>query len=464
MAQTGNDHSLPRPDAAETRRIVAIAAPLTAAYAAEMGMVITDMIIVGRLGSDELAAVGLTGDLFWILLLMGMGVIAMVGVIAAQCHGADDHAGVIEVGEQGMVIATVTSLPIMLGLWLLGPLLTMAQQDGNVVQLAGSYARALTFAVFPALWFVVLRNYVTALAQSAMVGWIMLIALLLNLLFNYALVFGRLGAPAMGVIGAGLSTTLVNWLMFLALALYLRRARVFAGLRPRLLPRALRRNLLRELLRLGAPNAATQMLNGAMFSAAALMVGTISATVLAAQQIVYTFFYLALSAAAALADAVRVRVAYGIGRRDAAAAQHSARICFALALITTLVAALPLLYAPDLLVRVFLDTEAGDNAAVLAIAVTLSLPASAFLILDGLLMVTGSAIKGLRDTISPLWISLIGYWLLGIGGGGWLCFSAGLGAPGLWWGAAAGVMVSNVLMLLRYRQRAGECAAALAEP
>ena len=97
-------------DPLETRRIVAIAAPLTAAYAAEMGMVITDMIIVGRLGSRELAAVGLTGDLFWILLLMGMGVIAMVGVIAAQCYGADDRDGVVAAGEQGMIVATILSL------------------------------------------------------------------------------------------------------------------------------------------------------------------------------------------------------------------------------------------------------------------------------------------------------------------------------------------------------------------
>ena len=96
----------------ERRTILHIALPLTAAYVAEMGMVITDMIIVGRLGSNELAAVGLAGDLFWIFLLIGMGVISIVGVLAAQSFGAGDRPGTVAACEQGMIAATVTSLPV----------------------------------------------------------------------------------------------------------------------------------------------------------------------------------------------------------------------------------------------------------------------------------------------------------------------------------------------------------------
>ena len=107
----------------ETGTIIGISLPLTAAYVAEMGMVITDMIIVGRLGSNELAAVGLAGDWFWVLLLIGMGVISIVGVIAAQCLGAGDNRGVVEVGEQGMIAATITSIPVMACVWYLGPVL-----------------------------------------------------------------------------------------------------------------------------------------------------------------------------------------------------------------------------------------------------------------------------------------------------------------------------------------------------
>ena len=183
----------------ETATILGISLPLTAAYVAEMGMVITDMIIVGRLGSNELAAVGLAGDWFWVLLLIGMGVISIVGVIAAQNLGEGNKRGVIEAGEQGMIAATITSIPVMLCVWYLGPVLGWARQDPEIVQHITDYSRILTWAVIPALWFVVLRNYITALAKSAAVGWITLAALGLNAALNYTLVYGKFGFPALGV-------------------------------------------------------------------------------------------------------------------------------------------------------------------------------------------------------------------------------------------------------------------------
>ena len=133
----------------ETRTILGISVPLTAAFVAEMGMVITDMIIVGRLGSNELAAVGLAGDWFWVLLLIGMGVISIVGVIAAQCLGAGDDDGVKAASEQGMIAATVTSVPVMLCVWYLGPVLGWAKQDPEIVRLITDYAHVITWGRVP---------------------------------------------------------------------------------------------------------------------------------------------------------------------------------------------------------------------------------------------------------------------------------------------------------------------------
>jgi MATE family multidrug resistance protein len=437
----------------ETGTIIGISLPLTAAYVAEMGMVITDMIIVGRLGSNELAAVGLAGDWFWVLLLIGMGVISIVGVIAAQCLGAGDHRGVVEVGEQGMIAATITSIPVMACVWYLGPVLGMARQDPDIVRLITDYARILTWAVFPALWFVALRHYVTALARSAGIGWITVAALGLNVALNYTLVYGKFGFPALGVTGAGYGTTIVNWVMFAALAAHILRSRHFARHRPTIVPRRINRDLLREMFALGIPISATQFLNGAMFTVAAVVVGIISAATLAAQQIVYSVIYLSLSAAAALGDAVRVRVAYGIGRRLVDASRQSAHIAFALAATTTLLAALILWIFPNALVGIFLDTADPDNANVLDISIELSTWAGWFLLLDGVLMVIANAIRGLRDTRSPLVISLAGYWAVGLGSGVVLCFPLGFGATGLWWGLVAGVAFSNILMYRRFNVR-----------
>ena len=194
---------------------------------------------------------------------------------------------------------------------------------------------------------------------------------------------------------------------------------------------------------------------------AAVVVGIISAATLAAQQIVYSVLYLSLCAAAALGDAVRVRVAYGIGRRMVDASNQSANISFVLAFVTTLVAALVLWMAPHALVSVFLDSGDPENALVLEISVALSLYAGMFLLLDGVLMVVANAIRGLRDTRSPLWISMAGYWGVGLGTGVILCFPMGYGAEGLWWGLVAGVAFSNILMYGRFRQRIAEARVAV---
>ena len=253
----------------ETRTILGISLPLTAAYVAEMGMVITDMIIVGRLGSNELAAVGLAGDWFWVLLLIGMGVISIVGVIAAQCLGAGDDEGVVSAGEQGMIAATIASVPVMLCVWYLGPVLGWARQDPDIVRLITGYSRVLTWAVLPALWFVALRHYVTALARSQAIGWITVSALALNVALNYTFVYGRFGLPALGVVGAGLGTTIVNWVMFGALVTHVKGSRHFALHRPTIVPRHLDRALLGEIFRPGLPISLTQFLNGPMFTVAA---------------------------------------------------------------------------------------------------------------------------------------------------------------------------------------------------
>ena len=191
--------------------------PLMAAYIAEMGMMITDMIIVGRLGSNELAAVGLAADWFYVLLLIGMGVISIVGVLVAQSFGEGNRQGIINAAEQGLIVAVLCSIPVMIAIWYLGPALQYARQDPDVIRLISDYSRPLALSVLPALLFVVLRNYVTALEKASGIMTITVVALALNLALNYALVFGRFGMPALGVVGAAIGTTLVNWLMFLTL-------------------------------------------------------------------------------------------------------------------------------------------------------------------------------------------------------------------------------------------------------
>jgi MATE family multidrug resistance protein len=278
-------------------------------------------------------------------------------------------------------------------------------------------------------------------------------ALLLNLALNYTLVYGKFGLPALGVVGAGVGTTVVSWTMFFFLAGHMFASRHFANFRPRLFPRVIDSELLRTIFALGLPITAAQLLGAGMFTVAAVLIGILGADLLAAQQIVYTVIYIALSVSLAIGDAVRVRAAYGIGARSVESARLSIILGLCMAAAATVLASAILWLFPELIVSIFLNTADRANADVLLIAVNLSAYAGTFQIFDGVLIVLGNGLRGLRDTRSPMWIMLAGYWLIGIGMGAVLCFALNFGAPGLWWGLILGPVVGNVLMTATFRRR-----------
>lgn len=439
--------------AGERASLAAISGPLIAAYLVEMAMLIIDMIIVGHLGSIELAAVGLAGDWFYVLLLIGMGTVSMVAVLVAHARGVGDIAAAGRAVEQGLLVATVFSVPIMLATWYLGPLLALTGQDPGVVAAVGPYARALTFAVPPILWFTVLRNYVTAIEKPMVIFVLSVAALFLNAGLNYALVFGHFGLPALGVFGAGLGTTIVSWLMFAGLALHvtggaarlrIRWSRALYGREPALFG---------EIVSLGLPVAGAQLLSGGMFTVAAVLIGLLSAAALAAQQIVYTVVYISLSIASGLGDAVRVRVAFGIAKQSPPAARQAAGITIRMGIAVFGLGALVLWLVPGHIVRLFLDMEDAANVPVLEAALSFAFAAGLFQILMGLQIIAANAMRGLRDTRTPMLYAILGYWVLGLGSGTVACFGLGWGGVGMWWGMSAGVAVSSTLMALTFFRR-----------
>jgi MATE family multidrug resistance protein len=233
----------------------------------------------------------------------------------------------------------------------------------------------------------------------------------------------------------------------------------FATCRPRLIPRAIDFELLNDIFVLGLPITAAQLLSAGMFTVAAVLIGVLGADFLAAQQIVYTVIYVALSVSLGIGDAVRVRVAYGIGLRSVDAARCSTMIGLCMAAAVTVFASAVLWLFPELIVSIFIDTGNVANAGVLLLAANLSVYAGLFQIFDGVLIVLANALRGLRDTRSPMWIMLSGYWFVGIGAAVILCFPLKLGAAGLWCGLILGPVTANVLMTAGFRRRIGEATA-----
>ncbi len=434
----------------ETRLLLRIALPLIGAYVAEYAMFLTTKMVVGRLGYHELAAVGLAGDLAFELLVVLMGLLSIVGVLAAHAEGAGRKRDAGQTVRQGFIVATAIGIPGTVLIWNLDWVLSWMGQDPKVIALTTPYLRGLSGFLLPVLWFSVLRNFVAAISRAGSVLVITVAAVGMNYLLTLGLVHGYAGMPALGVAGAGWATNIVSWAMLVCLTVYifytpaLRGYGVFFG-RLKFDP-----VLCREILRLGTPIAALVLLEAGLFVAVSILSGVIGAKQLAAHQIIMGWVGIPFVVALGLAEATMVRVAHGMGRSGVTTAREVGILGMVIGVVAlTLMMVIPLA-VPEQIVRVFMDPSDTGYADVAAIASQLLFIAAIFQVSDGLQAISSRALRGLKDTVAPLWLAGFGYWVLGIGGGCLLAFPMGLGARGLWWGLAIGLIVTSILLTIRF--------------
>ena len=434
----------------EARMLLVIAGPLIAAYLADFAMTLTAKAIVGRLGYRELASIGLAGDLATEILIIVVGILSVIGVLVAQAEGSCRKADAGRAARQGFIVVTVLGVPAAILVWHLDTVLALTGQDPDIIDLMGPYLHPLAVGLLPLLWFFVLRIFVASLAKTGAIMVITLAAVGLNYVLCLGLVTGVFGLPELGVAGAGWAKSVVAVFMLLALFVYTYRTPTFRGyglFRGRL---KLDLGVCREIFRLGLPVGGLVILEASLFAAVSIFSGILGAVQLATYHVIIAWVGIAFMTAHGLAEASMVRVAYAAGRGSIAASRQAGLLTFAMGVTwLTLLSAIPLNF-PEPLVRVFLDPADPGFDAVLALTSRLLILAAFFQIFDGLQVMASLALRGLKDTIVPLWLGGIGYWVLGIAGGWLLAFPLGMDADGLWWGMAVGLIVTGSLLALRF--------------
>ena len=433
----------------ELGKLLKIAAPLALYYLTEVAMGVTSMIIVGRLGSNELAAVGLSFNMLIECVLVSFGILSMVSVLSSQAMGRGNQGDITRIVVQGFWVAGGLSVVVLLFGFSIPKIFVWTGQDPIVTQISTEYVfHAMWFAPF-ALGFVVLRNFLVVLSKPQVVLFVTIPALLLNWLLNYALVLGNFGFPAMGVSGAGVSTTLVNVLMFVALFMYVsldrecRSYRLFQSLR------LFDPTIIRSIFSLGIPAGATAFLEGGLFMVVGILMGTLGADWLAANEVLFHILGTSFVIAAAVGESAAVRIAFNVGSRRPHMAQWNAQSAMIIGACVMFTSALLLWNFPEYVVAIFLDINAPENANTVAIAITLTTIAAVFQVSDGLQAVAGWSLRGLKDTLVPMWIATGGYWLCGLGGGYLAGFVWGYGAQGIWWGMAGGLTAAALMLSAR---------------
>lgn len=440
---------------AELRATVLLALPLVFGNLAQSAIYATDLIWVGRLGADSLAAAALGVNLYTACMIFGMGLMTAASPMIARERGRRSNSirDVRRTVRQSCWAAVTIVVPLWAVMWNGEAVLLLMDQDPALAAMAGTMLRWLQWGLLPYLFFLVLRNYIAALERPHWGVGVLVAGLPVNALLAWILIFGHLGAPAMGLAGAGLASALTNLLLFLGLAAVVagdrqfRRYRLFGRFWVADWPRY------RAVWVLGLPIAVTLAFEVTVFNAAVFLMGLIDKPSLAAHAIAIQIAAMAFMVPMGLAQAATVRVGFWQGRGDAAAVARAGWLSLAIAFCFSAAAAAVLIGVPRLLIGVFLDPGDPANALVIRLAVSFLAVAALFQIVDGAQAVGAGVLRGLHDTRVPMLYAGFGYWVVGIGVGTLLAFPAGLRGIGIWLGLASGLAAVAVLMVLRWMRR-----------
>jgi MATE family multidrug resistance protein len=432
-----------------------LAVPMALTQLGQIAMMTTDLAFIGRLGSDAVAAASLAHTVFFVSFTFGMGLVSAVAPLAAQAFGARDPRMVRRALRVGLWAALLIALPLMALPFRGEEILLALGQAPAAAELAQQYLFGLVWGILPALWFIAIRGFMSAVNRPEPVLWITLAAIPANALLVYLLLYGKAGLPELGLFGAGLATTIVNLGTFLAGVYFtayrrpFRKYHVFGHIW------RIDWHLMRKLAIVGAPISIAFLLEYGLFGAAGLLMGLISTTALAAHQIALQIAAILFMVPFGIGMAATVRVGHAVGRVDAPAVKRAGLVAIGLGIAFMSSMTLIVILARYAIAEIFLG-EATDATAQLT--ATLLLIGSTFFVADGIQTIAAGALRGMNDTRVPLLFATISYWLVGFTCACALGFWTALGAIGVWIGLSVGTAVYAILLGLRFRRLADRLA------
>ncbi len=434
----------------ELRRTASLAWPLVIAQLAVIAINTTDVIMMGWLGPEYLAAGILSTAISHPILLAVLGLLSVVTPLVAQNLASRKFKEIRRTTRQGLwlaVLASIVSVPILINMEFL---ISVLQLDSSIAKLAQSYMDTAVWYLIPVFLFFVLRNLVSAHSDTKVILNITLLGIVLNGLGNYALMFGNFGFPRLELRGAGISTTIVNSFMFLALLLYVLKHPRYK--RYYILVRIYKPDwtIFRKILKLGSPVALMIASESGLFSAAAVLIGWLGTSELAGHAVALQITAIAFMIPLGLSHATTIRVGYGYGLQDRFKLILAGWVSIGLA-VGCMVGTLLLFFViPEKLIHLFLDPSVQSNGPAIGFALSYMLVVTLFQVADGGQVVAAAALRGINDTKFPMYVAIVGYWIIGLPVGYILGFNFGYRGVGVWLGLAAGLIFVAVVLFYRF--------------
>ena len=429
------------------KQMLRIAIPLALAELGWMAMSVVDNIMVGRL-PDPAAAIGsasVGSALFYSLAIFGIGIMSGLDPMISKAFGAGDWGAARGSMASGLVLSGLVSVPLMGVIVAAEPVLGWIGVRSPVREHAIEFSRVLMWSLPLLLVQSVFRRYLQGIHQVKPIAFAIVSANFVNLAGNWLLIYGNLGAPALGIRGSALSTVIARtWLCFvMALAVALKDPEAFGQMRPS-------RDRLRELWRLGVPAGVTIGLEVAVFNCSTAVVGRLDAASLAAHTIALNAASVTYMVPLGVGSAAAVSVGKALGEKDPAKAARAGWTAIGIVVAFEICSAAMFVAIPGAIARVYTVDPAVISATVGLFAI-----AAAFQVFDGLQTVATGALRGLGNTTTPVAWNLFGYWVVGLPFGIWLCFAKGWGVRGIWIGLCLALGLVAAGLVDAWRRNSG---------
>ncbi|QNK64324.1 MATE family efflux transporter [Pedobacter sp. PAMC26386] len=433
----------------ETQKTIKLAIPLIIGELSQIVLHIIDMAMVGRLSYKHLAAASLVMNVINIPFIIGIGIAMSIAQTVSMANGAHDTAKISHYLFNGIVLCLLTSLVICIGLELSSGVLLHLGQDQEVVALAVPFMRVMAYSTIPMLLFIGLQQFTDGLEKTRTAMIISLMALPLNVFFNWLLILGNLGFPRLELMGAAWGTFITRIIVFAAMAVVICASPFYKRyITVRKKQWVVKWETIKEMLTLGIPCGLQIGMEFGAFAVSAILIGTMGAMELAAHQIAISCVSFTFIFFTGLAEAGSIRISNAYGALNLKKGYAIGKGTLLTAVVFGTCCAIVLLC-----IRQFIPILFTENRQVLSLAVILVLYAAIFQIPDAIQTITAGLLRGIKDVNIPTGLIAIAYWVIGLPVGYYLAFKLGLGPIGVWVGFLIGLTISSILLVFRLKKK-----------
>ena len=435
---------------------------LKLAYPVILGMLghtliaIVDNIMVGKLGSTELAAVSLGSSFVFIGMSIGIGFSTAITPLVSEADAEKDDKKIRSVFHHGLLTCTVLGVVLFILIVLAKPIMLLMHQPKEVVDLAAPYIDWVAFSLIPVIIFQGYKQFADGLSRTKYSMYAILLANIVHIFFNYMLIYGIWIFPKLGILGAALGTVISRIMMVVFMHFIMRNNIQLKPYFKNFSFKEIKKSMLKKITKLGIPSAMQMLFEVALFTAAIWLSGSIGKTTQAANQIALTLATTTFMFAMGLSVAATIRVGNQKGLMDYKKLIIVARSVFLLAIIVETIFGILFVILHNFLPHLFLNmdnvSQVIENKEVILIASKLLLVAAVFQISDGVQVVVLGALRGLQDVQVPMYITFVAYWIVGFPISYYLGKYTELGAIGIWIGLLAGLTTAALFLYIRFHK------------